>query len=94
MTSLGPVGGTFSEMLSLVAMGKGVLPVGEHSRTYYPRPDVAYVPVRDAPPIERGAVWPATNTTTRVRESAVTQLPGDATALGHLMSALDTALCT
>ncbi len=25
---------------------------------------------------------------------AVTQLPGDATALGHLMSALDTALCT
>ncbi|WP_226873667.1 LysR family transcriptional regulator [Microbispora sitophila] len=64
----GPVGGTFSEMLSLVAMGKGVLPVGEHSRTYYPRPDVAYVPIRDAPPIERGPVWLETNTTARVRE--------------------------
>ncbi|WP_433412413.1 LysR family transcriptional regulator [Microtetraspora malaysiensis] len=64
----GPAGNTFSEMLSLVAMGKGVLPVGEHSRRYYPRPDVAYVPISDAPPIERGLVWPATNTTERVRE--------------------------
>ncbi|MFI6797125.1 LysR family transcriptional regulator [Streptosporangium canum] len=64
----GPTGNTFSEMLSLVAMGKGVLPVGEHSRRYYPRPDVAYVPIRDAPPIERGLVWLETNTTARVRE--------------------------
>ncbi len=64
----GPTGNTFSEMLSLVAMGRGVLPVGEHSRRYYPRPDVAYVPIHDAPPIERGLVWPEANTTERVRE--------------------------
>ncbi|MEV0533072.1 LysR family transcriptional regulator [Kitasatospora sp. NPDC050463] len=64
----GPVGNTFSEMLSLVAMGRGVLPVGEHSRQYYPRPDVAYVPIHDAPPIERGLVWSESNTTERVRE--------------------------
>jgi DNA-binding transcriptional LysR family regulator len=64
----GPAGNTFSEMLSLVAMGRGVLPVGEHSRRYYPRPDVAYVPIHDAPPIERGPVWLETNTTARVRE--------------------------
>jgi DNA-binding transcriptional LysR family regulator len=64
----GPMGNTFSEMLSLVAMGRGVLPVGEHSRRYYPRPDVAYVPIHDAPPIERGLVWLETNTTARVRE--------------------------
>ncbi|MFJ9445599.1 LysR family transcriptional regulator [Kitasatospora sp. NPDC101235] len=63
----GPSGGTFSEMLSLVAMGRGVLPVGEHSRRYYPRPDVAYVPIHDAPPIERGPVWLEGNTTARVR---------------------------
>ncbi|MFE7424883.1 hypothetical protein [Streptomyces sp. NPDC057545] len=44
-------------MLTLVAMGKGVLPVGDHSRSYYPRPDVAHVPLRDAQPIERGPVW-------------------------------------
>ncbi|GLX02768.1 LysR substrate-binding domain-containing protein [Microtetraspora sp. NBRC 16547] len=64
----GPAGNTISEMLSLVAMGKGVLPVGEYSRRYYPRPDIAYVPIRDAPPIERGLVWLETNTTERVRE--------------------------
>lgn len=64
----GPVGNTFSEMLSLVALGRGVLPVGEHTRRYYPRPDVAYVPIHDAPPIRRGPVWRETNTTARVRE--------------------------
>lgn len=64
----GPAGNTFSEMLSLVALGRGVLPVGEHTRRYYPRPDVAYLPIHDAPPIERGPVWLPTNTTARVRE--------------------------
>ncbi|MER7770089.1 LysR family transcriptional regulator [Kitasatospora sp. NPDC096140] len=62
----GPSGGTFSEMLSLVALGRGVLPVGEHSRRYYPRPDVAYVPIHDAPPIERGPIWREGNSTARV----------------------------
>ncbi|MFI6648620.1 LysR family transcriptional regulator [Streptomyces sp. NPDC050529] len=64
----GPAGGSFSEMLTLVAMGKGVLPVGEHSRRYYPRPDIAYVPMRDAQPIERGPVWLEGNATQRVHE--------------------------
>ncbi|MGW4497828.1 LysR family transcriptional regulator [Micromonospora sp. NPDC004336] len=64
----GPAGNTFSEMLTLVAMGRGVLPVGEHTRRYYPRPDVAYVPIHDAPPIHRGLVWRESNTTARVRE--------------------------
>nr|WP_237525361.1 LysR family transcriptional regulator [Streptomyces sp. SID4985] len=64
----GPEGRTFSEMLTLVAMGRGVLPVGEHARRYYPRPDLAYVPLHDAPPIRRGPVWRADNTTERVRE--------------------------
>ncbi|WP_432156538.1 LysR family transcriptional regulator [Streptomyces sp. bgisy153] len=63
----GPVGGSFSEMLTLVALGRGVLPVGEHSRRYYPRPDIVYVPVRDAPPIERGLIWAPGNATERVR---------------------------
>ncbi|MFD7815042.1 LysR family transcriptional regulator [Streptomyces sp. NPDC059785] len=64
----GPSGRSFSEMLTLVAMGRGVLPVGEHSRRYYPRPDISYVPLYDAPPIERGPVWREGNTTERVRE--------------------------
>ncbi|WP_018547532.1 LysR family transcriptional regulator [Streptomyces sp. LaPpAH-108] len=64
----GPAGRTFSEMLTLVALGQGILPVGEHARRYYPRPDLAYVPLRDAPPIQRGPVWRTDNTTARVRE--------------------------
>ncbi|MGW0434112.1 LysR family transcriptional regulator [Micromonospora sp. NPDC003197] len=64
----GPAGNTFSEMLSLVAMGRGVLPVGEYARRYHSRPDLAYVPIRDAPPIERGPIWLESNTTARVRE--------------------------
>ncbi|MER7439802.1 LysR family transcriptional regulator [Micromonospora avicenniae] len=64
----GPTGNTFSEMLSLVALGRGVLPVGALTRRYYPRPDVAYVPIHDAPPIRRGPIWLESNTTTRVRE--------------------------
>ncbi|MFE6869941.1 LysR family transcriptional regulator [Kitasatospora sp. NPDC057692] len=63
----GPVGNTFSEMLTLVALGRGVLPVGELSLRYHPRPDLAYVPIVDAPPIERGPVWVEGNTTERVR---------------------------
>jgi DNA-binding transcriptional LysR family regulator len=63
----GPSGRSFSEMLTLVAMGRGVLPVGEHARQYYPRPDIAYIPLHDAPPIERGLVWSEANTTERIR---------------------------
>ncbi|MFG2056441.1 LysR family transcriptional regulator [Micromonospora sp. NPDC048930] len=65
---MGPAGNTFPEMLALVAMGRGVLPVGEQTSRYHPRPDLAYVPIHDAPPILRGPVWLATNTTARVRE--------------------------
>ncbi|MEE6263485.1 LysR family transcriptional regulator [Plantactinospora sonchi] len=64
----GPAGNTFSEMLSLVALGRGVLPVGELSRRYHARPDITYVPIHDAPPIHRGLVWLESNTTARIRE--------------------------
>ncbi|MFG2434721.1 LysR family transcriptional regulator [Streptomyces sp. NPDC048508] len=74
----GPVGESFSEMLTLVAMGRGVLPVGDHSRQYYPRPDVAYVPLLDAPPIERGLIWSEANTTERLR--AFVRAASDATS--------------
>ncbi|WP_233601090.1 MULTISPECIES: hypothetical protein [Micromonospora] len=42
--------------------------MGEQTRRYHPRPDLAYVPIDDAPPILRGPVWLASNTTARVRE--------------------------
>jgi len=64
----GPQGATFSEMLSLVALDRGVLPVGEQTQRYHPRPDIVYVPIHDAPPIKRGPVWLQANSTTRVLE--------------------------
>lgn len=66
----GPGAGSFNELLTLVGAGQGVFPVGAHTRRYYPRPDVAYVPFRDAPPVEWGLLWCAETETQRVRAFA------------------------
>jgi hypothetical protein len=62
----GPSAATFHEMLTFVGAGRGVFPVGAHARRYYPRPDVAYVPFDDAPPLEWGLLWRADGATARV----------------------------
>lgn len=56
------------ELLTLAGAGEGVLPVGAHIRRYYPRPDVTYVPLADAPRLEWGLVW--RTETARVRAFA------------------------
>ena len=66
----GPIGGTFTEILTLVAMGKGVYPVGAHVEQYYPRPDIAYLPIDDAPAVDWGPAWLESNDTARVRAFA------------------------
>jgi DNA-binding transcriptional LysR family regulator len=58
---------TFQELLTLVGAGEGVLPVGANVRRYYARPDVAYVHLHDAPPLEWGLLWRADAATARVR---------------------------
>ncbi len=63
----GPLTATFQEMLTLIGAGQGVYPVGEHVTRYYVRPDVAYVPLRDAPPLEWGLIWRSSAETARVR---------------------------
>ena len=62
----GPSAATFHEMLTLVGAGRGVFPVGAHARRYYPRPDVTYVPFKDAPPVEWGLLWRADGATARI----------------------------
>jgi DNA-binding transcriptional LysR family regulator len=64
----GPQAASFGEALTLIAAGKGVFPVGEHAARFYPRPDIAYIPLRDAPPIRWGPVWLTANSSQRVRE--------------------------
>ncbi|MFD0252381.1 LysR substrate-binding domain-containing protein [Streptomyces sp. NPDC127113] len=54
-------------MLALVGAGKGVSPTSARAAHYYSRPDVAYVPFHDAPPVEYGLLWPATGNTPKVR---------------------------
>jgi DNA-binding transcriptional LysR family regulator len=58
------------ELLTLAGAGEGVLPVGAHIRRYYPRPDVAYVPLDGAPRLEWGLVWRDGSATARVRAFA------------------------
>lgn len=55
------------ELLTSAGAGEGVLPVGAHIRRYYPRPDLAYVPLADAPRLEWGLVWRADAATARLR---------------------------
>lgn len=63
----GPVYATVQEMLALVGAGKGVFPFPEQATRYYQRPDVAFVPIRDAPPFEWVFLWRKGNGTARVR---------------------------
>ncbi|SEF25068.1 hypothetical protein SAMN05421837_102993 [Amycolatopsis pretoriensis] len=55
------------ELLTLAGAGEGVPPVGAHIRRYYPRPDVAYVPLADALRLEWGLVWREGSATARGR---------------------------
>jgi DNA-binding transcriptional LysR family regulator len=61
-----PVTTTFQEVLALIGAGHGAFPVGAHVRRYYVRPDVAYVLISDAPPIEWGLAWRTDSATARV----------------------------
>ncbi|WP_020519466.1 LysR family transcriptional regulator [Catelliglobosispora koreensis] len=64
---LGPKADTFPEILALVATGKGVFPVGEHAARFYPRPDIVYVPMPDAPPVQWAPMWLPANETALIR---------------------------
>ncbi|KUL43805.1 LysR family transcriptional regulator [Streptomyces sp. NRRL F-4489] len=65
--ALGPSAMTLTEMLTLVGAGEGVAVVGAHTRRYFARPDVAYVPFADAAPVEWGLVWLTEGASARVR---------------------------
>ncbi|AYF74792.1 LysR family transcriptional regulator [Nocardia yunnanensis] len=48
---------TFQDMIMLVASGKAITPVHAHAAVHYSRPDVAYVPMPDAPPARWALLW-------------------------------------
>ncbi|MEV3964041.1 LysR family transcriptional regulator [Nocardia sp. NPDC050193] len=61
---------TFQDMLMLVASGKAVSPVHAHAALHYPRPDVVYIPMPDAPPARWSLVWRRGGETCLIRELA------------------------
>jgi DNA-binding transcriptional LysR family regulator len=72
----GPSFGTVQEMLALVGAGFGAYPVPSQATSYHARPDVAYVPIHDAPPYQWRFVWPSAAATAKVRafDQAATEL--------------------
>ncbi|MEU7800478.1 LysR family substrate-binding domain-containing protein [Micromonospora arborensis] len=63
----GPATVAWQEVLSLVSAGRGVSPTSARAAQYYARPDLAYVPLRDAPPIEFGLLWLTAAETPKLR---------------------------
>ncbi|MFI0355307.1 LysR family transcriptional regulator [Actinomadura sp. 9N407] len=63
----GPAATYWQEVLSLVATGKGISPTCVRAAAYYSRPDLAFIPFSDAPPVVYGLLWPTDRVTARVR---------------------------
>ncbi|MFI7610797.1 LysR family transcriptional regulator [Nonomuraea terrae] len=63
----GPRARTFHELLVLVAAGEIVSPVNAHVARYYTHPDIALLPIHDAPRTEWALVWRAECETPLVR---------------------------
>lgn len=66
---------TFQEILTLVGAGLGVFPVGAHTIRLHARPDVAFVPFHDTPPLDWGPVWRASRVNARIRAFAEAAAP-------------------
>jgi DNA-binding transcriptional LysR family regulator len=61
---------TFQELLTAIANGEGVCPLGAHAAGYFARPKIAFLPLVDAPRLAWGVVWRTAGETVRVREFA------------------------
>ncbi|HUR06384.1 MAG TPA: LysR family transcriptional regulator [Nonomuraea sp.] len=70
----GPETVAWQEVLSLVSAGKGVCPTSALAADYYSRPDLAFVPFHDAPPMDYALLWPATGQTPKVHAFVQTLL--------------------
>ncbi|MEV1169904.1 LysR family transcriptional regulator [Nonomuraea sp. NPDC049784] len=67
---IGPIVSTGEEMLPILAAGEAVSPVYGHSTRYYARPDLAYVPIRDAPPLRWALIWSTASENNLIRAFA------------------------
>ncbi|ATF95268.1 LysR family transcriptional regulator [Cedecea neteri] len=59
--------GSFQELLTLVAAGKGVSTMAASVAVYYPRPDIKYIPVVDGGENEVALVWRSGEQLSRIK---------------------------
>ncbi|MEU4608013.1 LysR family transcriptional regulator [Kribbella sp. NPDC023972] len=69
---IGPTVSTSAEMIPLLANGEAVSPAFAHSIRYFARPDLAYVPIHDAPLGRWALVWRTATETELIRTFAET----------------------
>lgn len=76
----GPAVSTFYEILAFVAAGDVVCTVPDEGRRYNAQPDVAFLPLHDAPPVQWALIWRTDSATPLVRALAEAATDcGDAT---------------
>ncbi|MFI1191021.1 LysR family transcriptional regulator [Streptomyces californicus] len=66
----GPSAVDGTQVLVIVGSGEAVCPVHAHALRYYDRPDIAYVPVRDAPLSHWALCWRTSGETAAIRALA------------------------
>ncbi|MFC8066777.1 LysR substrate-binding domain-containing protein [Streptomyces sp. NPDC057293] len=66
----GPTAVDGTQLLAIVASGEAVCPVHAHALRYYGRPDIAYIPIHDAPLSRWALSWHTNSETDRIRALA------------------------
>ncbi|MFB7723067.1 MULTISPECIES: LysR family transcriptional regulator [unclassified Nocardia] len=63
----GRVTHTFQEVLASIGAGEGAFICGAQVDRFYRRPDIAFVPIIETPPMQWGFTWRACDETARIR---------------------------
>ncbi|MEV8524258.1 LysR family transcriptional regulator [Streptomyces sp. NPDC052000] len=79
----GPAAVGWQEVLSLVGVGKGATVASVRARHYHGRPDIVYVPFRDAPPVDYALMWREAGCTAELRAFISTVLEFVPEAVGR-----------
>jgi DNA-binding transcriptional LysR family regulator len=82
----GPAAAGWQEVLSLVGAGKGATVATVRAGHYYGRPDIVYVPFRDAPPVDYALMWREAGCTAELRAFIPTILEFTPEAVGPELS--------
>jgi DNA-binding transcriptional LysR family regulator len=70
----GPIVTNWDDQMKAVSAGQAVIACPAEAARFYPWPNLLYVPIRDAPPIEWALVWQTTNESRLLRALAQTVL--------------------